>query len=156
MEWMVMPLRRYADFSGRSTRQEFWMFFLFQTLFFFAFLVVAVMVIGVAGIASTADAASAGLTAPITVIALGGFWLLYTLAMIVPNAAVIVRRCHDQGMSGWIGGILFALAFLMNIAGMIFLNIFGLALLVIMALPGNVGPNRYGADPKGDMGDIFA
>ena len=26
MEWMLMPFRRYADFSGRSRRKEFWMF----------------------------------------------------------------------------------------------------------------------------------
>ena len=29
MEWMLMPLRRYADFSGRSRRKEYWMFTLF-------------------------------------------------------------------------------------------------------------------------------
>jgi uncharacterized membrane protein YhaH (DUF805 family) len=28
MEWMLMPLRRYADFSGRSPRKEYWMFVL--------------------------------------------------------------------------------------------------------------------------------
>ena len=26
MEWMLMPFRRYAEFSGRSRRKEFWMF----------------------------------------------------------------------------------------------------------------------------------
>ncbi|NQV94717.1 MAG: DUF805 domain-containing protein, partial [Sphingomonadales bacterium] len=26
MEWMLMPLRRYADFSGRSRHKEYWMF----------------------------------------------------------------------------------------------------------------------------------
>ena len=28
MEWMFMPLKRYADFSGRSRRKEYWMFVL--------------------------------------------------------------------------------------------------------------------------------
>ena len=32
MEWMLMPLRRYADFSGRSRRKEYWMFTLFILL----------------------------------------------------------------------------------------------------------------------------
>ena len=32
MNWMLMPLRRYADFSGRSRRKEYWMFVLFQAL----------------------------------------------------------------------------------------------------------------------------
>ncbi|WP_367947288.1 DUF805 domain-containing protein [Sphingopyxis sp. BSNA05] len=35
---MLLPLRRYADFSGRSRRREFWMFFLFQFLIHIAFL----------------------------------------------------------------------------------------------------------------------
>ena len=26
MEWMLMPLRRYAEFDGRSRRMEYWMF----------------------------------------------------------------------------------------------------------------------------------
>lgn len=29
MHWMILPLRRYAEFSGRSTRREFWLFRLF-------------------------------------------------------------------------------------------------------------------------------
>ena len=29
MEWMLMPLKRYAQFSGRSRRKEYWMFILF-------------------------------------------------------------------------------------------------------------------------------
>lgn len=32
MEWMIMPLKRYAEFSGRSRRKEYWMFVLFQIL----------------------------------------------------------------------------------------------------------------------------
>jgi uncharacterized membrane protein YhaH (DUF805 family) len=26
MEWMILPYKRYADFSGRSRRLEYWMF----------------------------------------------------------------------------------------------------------------------------------
>ena len=29
MEWMLMPLKRYAEFTGRSRRKEYWMWFLF-------------------------------------------------------------------------------------------------------------------------------
>lgn len=32
MEWMLMPYRRYADFSGRSRRKEYWMFILFTAI----------------------------------------------------------------------------------------------------------------------------
>ncbi|HEY0116924.1 MAG TPA: DUF805 domain-containing protein [Allosphingosinicella sp.] len=33
MKWMLMPLRRYADFNGRSRRKEFWLWQLFNVLF---------------------------------------------------------------------------------------------------------------------------
>jgi len=32
MHWMLMPLRRYAEFAGRSRRKEYWMFFLLNGL----------------------------------------------------------------------------------------------------------------------------
>ena len=35
MEWMLMPLKRYADFSGRSRRKEFWLWYLFVMIMYF-------------------------------------------------------------------------------------------------------------------------
>lgn len=32
MEWMLLPLKRYADFNGRSRRKEYWMFMLLQAI----------------------------------------------------------------------------------------------------------------------------
>ncbi|MBW3560813.1 MAG: DUF805 domain-containing protein [Proteobacteria bacterium] len=32
MEYMVMPLKRYADFQGRSRRKDYWLFYLFEVL----------------------------------------------------------------------------------------------------------------------------
>ena len=43
MEWMLMPLKRYAEFSGRSRRKEYWMFVLFQFLIYVAFLVLMML-----------------------------------------------------------------------------------------------------------------
>lgn len=37
MEWMLLPLKRYADFNGRSRRKEYWMFALMQLLVLFVF-----------------------------------------------------------------------------------------------------------------------
>ena len=34
MKWFIKCLRQYADFNGRASRQEFWMFVLFQIIFF--------------------------------------------------------------------------------------------------------------------------
>ena len=32
MQWIVGPLKKYADFNGRASRTEFWVFLLFVTL----------------------------------------------------------------------------------------------------------------------------
>ena len=48
MEWMFMPLKRYAEFSGRSRRMEYWMFFLLQMLIGVVFWVLIAMVGGAA------------------------------------------------------------------------------------------------------------
>jgi uncharacterized membrane protein YhaH (DUF805 family) len=157
MHWMIMPLRRYADFSGRSRRMEFWMFFLFQFLVLIGMLVltVAVLGIGIGGIAamtSGATSEAAGLGLGITVIIVGILWLLFILGMAIPNAAVVVRRFHDMGNPGWIGGVLYMLTFLLNLFGLWFINLPGLVLLVFMCVEGKHGANAYGHDPKGGSG----
>ncbi|MEU6868091.1 DUF805 domain-containing protein [Streptomyces sp. NPDC046876] len=71
-------LKKYADFSGRARRQEFWMFFLLNMA---AAIVVLIIdsVIGASGI----------------------LYGLYFLAVLVPTIALTVRRLHDLGKSGW-------------------------------------------------------
>jgi uncharacterized membrane protein YhaH (DUF805 family) len=157
MHWMIEPLRRYADFTGRSRRTEFWMFFLAQMLLF---LVWIIMFIGVIGIAAAGDVARAGGSSPalgMGMIVLSLLWLLVILATAIPNAAVVVRRFHDIGQSGWIGGILYGLTFLFNIVGLWIINIPGLILIVFMFIEGTRGSNQYGPDPKAEgSADIFA
>ena len=79
--WITLPLRRYAEFTGRSTRKEFWMF---QLLFVAAFLLCTILA-AVAG----GDAAA-------------GLFILCLLGLFVPLLAVQVRRFHDRDMSGWV------------------------------------------------------
>lgn len=140
MEWMLMPLRRYAEFSGRSRRMEFWMFALLVVIVEAACF--ALMLGGGFSLASLSDStATPAMPGPV-------FWLgvgilgLFALAIIVPSIAVTVRRLHDRDMSGWwyLG---------MIVASLIpFVGFFaGIAFLVIMCLPGTSGPNRFGADP---------
>ncbi|MEO0906158.1 MAG: DUF805 domain-containing protein [Pseudomonadota bacterium] len=120
MEWMTMPLRRYADFSGRSRRKEFWMFYLGVII---AAVIIAIVenILGIAG--SVGD-----VTGPLT--------LLFLLGIFIPSLAVQVRRWHDQDKSGW-----FVLVGLIPLIG-------GLINLVFMMLEGTKGPNRFGPDPK--------
>ena len=133
MEWMLMPLRRYADFSGRSRRKEYWMFFLFNLLVATAIWVA----IGIAMLLMyNMDASESAMMALFT--PLVGLYMLYVLAVIVPGLAVTVRRFHDQDHSGW-----------MILLGLI-PGIGGIILLVFMCLEGTNGPNRYGPDPVDD------
>jgi uncharacterized membrane protein YhaH (DUF805 family) len=125
MEWMLLPLKRYADFSGRSRRKEYWMFTLGVALLYGS---LAIMMLG--GLDE-----SSGDFSPVS-----GFflilWIVAGLAIIVPAVAVQVRRFHDQDKSGW-----FVLLNLIPYIG-------GLVVLVMMCLEGTKGPNRFGADPK--------
>ena len=150
MNWMLMPLRRYAEFSGRSRRMEYWMFALLNIVIAFG-----VMILILAGGFSMGQL-GAGKVAPAAFgplvwlgLAMLGLWWL---AIIVPSIAVTVRRLHDRDMSGW-----WYLGFF--IAGFIPLINFvsGIAFLVLMLLPGTAGPNRFGPDPKDPANaDVFA
>ena len=69
----LSPLKRYAEFTGRASRREYWGFTLAQ------FLLLLLLLIMSAGI----------------------LFLLAALALIIPGLAVGVRRLHDQDKSGW-------------------------------------------------------
>jgi uncharacterized membrane protein YhaH (DUF805 family) len=118
--WMQQPLKKYADFSGRARRMEFWMFVVLNV----AVSVVASILDGILGMSGMI----AGAYGPLTLVA--------GLALLVPGIAVAVRRLHDQDKSGW-----WLLIALVPIIG-------ALALLVFYFLEGTKGDNQYGPDPK--------
>lgn len=138
MEWMLMPLRRYADFSGRSRRKEYWMFALFN--------VIAMIGIGIIGAVlggfTPSDSGEMSFGSGLMLGLIG----IYSLAILVPALAVQVRRFHDQNKSGWF----VLLGFIPYIGGLI--------VLVFMCLDGNKGENRFGPDPKmgNNVGDVFS
>lgn len=134
MEWVLLPLKRYADFSGRSRRREYWSFTLGVTIVA-VLLVIASVVLGGGLAAIGADGGVLG--GP-----LGILLLLFGLALFVPSIAVQVRRFHDQDKSGW-----FVLLNLIPYIG-------GLVVLVFMLLEGTRGPNRFGEDPKASGGPV--
>ena len=128
MHWMLMPLRRYADFSGRSRRREYWMFVLLNVLIG--------MFVGLTFLVGYyADMSQTEMDIYLMpVVYLAG---LYSLAALVPGIAVTVRRLHDTDRPGWT--ILWALVPLIG----------ALLLLAYYIEEGDAGPNRFGPDPKG-------
>jgi|TARA_B100002003_G_scaffold238493_1_gene256782 uncharacterized membrane protein YhaH (DUF805 family) len=91
MKWYLKVVRdNYANFNGRASRQEYWMFILFNMIFS----IIAMVADNVLG-------------------SYGWIYLLYILAIIIPSLAAFVRRMHDIGKSGgW-----FFIAFIPIIGG---------------------------------------
>lgn len=138
--WGTLPFRRYADFAGRSRRQEFWMFVLFQYVVAFAWgaLVGIIMLL-----LTLADASEDTMMTIFYILIVP--YALYSLWAMIPGLAVAVRRLHDLDRSGW--ALLFGLIPLVG----------GIILIVFYATEGTRGPNRFGPDPlAGDAALAFA
>jgi uncharacterized membrane protein YhaH (DUF805 family) len=166
MEWMLMPLKRYAEFSGRSRRKEYWMFVLGMFLLYVV-LFALLMVLGGSALLSAGSNPAGMASAVMSMGALGLVFLVVWLALLIPTIAVTIRRLHDTDRSGWWLGALFGLAIVMEIAARISGSLYlifalayfalAVALLVFYCLEGTKGPNRYGDDPKGaGAAEVFA
>lgn len=77
MNWYLDALKKYAVFTGRSTRQAFWMFTLINLL-----ISIGLGVIG--GL----------INVPI-------ISTIYSLAVLLPAIGIGIRRLHDINKSGW-------------------------------------------------------
>lgn len=133
MKWFIKAFRQYADFSGRASRQEFWMFVLFNLLFAMAWAFVAGLLTGLLGDSFNQESRLMFMYKLIAI---------YYAVTAVPAMAVGVRRLHDTGRHGW-----WMLVSLIPFAG-------GVWLIVLMCLNGSAGDNRYGSRPDGTMGNV--
>jgi len=86
MDWFLIALTKYADFSGRARRKEYWMFIL-------CYLIMGGMIAVLLGLASALLRLDDTLT--ITGVT------LFNLAMLMPLISVSIRRMHDIGRKGW-------------------------------------------------------
>ena len=112
--------KKYACFSGRARRQEYWLFVLFNFIASTILKFIAGALISMTGLAVLAIIP-----------------LLYSLAVLIPGFAVLFRRLHDTGRSGWwwlIG----------------FIPLIGIIVLIVFCcLDSQPGDNQYGPNPKG-------
>lgn len=133
MKWFIKAFRQYADFSGRASRQEFWMFVLFNLLFAMAWVFVAGLLTGLLDSSFNHES---------RLLFMYKLMAIYYAVTAVPAMAVGVRRLHDTGRSGW-----WMLVSLIPFVG-------GIWLIVLMCLDGSAGDNRYGSRPDGTMGNV--
>jgi len=118
----------YSNFNGRARRKEFWAFWLFYTLGIVAFFGFGILVdLAINGFGTSLGRTSIGFL-PIFV---------FVLALTLPWIALVVRRVHDAGLSGW-----FVLLCFIPLIG-------GIALLVFGLMPSQTGENPWGSVPAG-------
>ena len=119
MNWYLHVLKNYATFSGRARRKEYWMFFLISALISIVLTLLDIL-LGTYSVEYEA----------------GLFSGLYSLLILLPSIAVVVRRLHDTDRSGW-----WILISLIPLVGVI-------VLFVFMCLDSQPGTNRFGVNPK--------
>ena len=119
MNWFTTALKKYAVFSGRSRRREYWYFVLFYLIIY--------VVLAVADAATGSFDSKSGI---------GLFTGIFSLAMLIPSLSVTVRRLHDTDRTGW-----WILITLIPLIGAI-------VLLVFLLQDSNEEANRFGPNPK--------
>ena len=119
MNWYLHVLKNYATFSGRARRKEYWMFFLISALISIVLTLLDIL-LGTYSVEYEA----------------GLFSGLYSLLILIPSIAVVVRRLHDTDRSGW-----WILISLIPLIGVI-------VLFVFICLDSQPGTNRFGANPN--------
>ena len=118
IDWATRPLKKYADFSGRAPRAEYWWFYLLVIVIYFVGMILDSM------IGSNFGGSGYGM-----------FTALAAVALLIPSLAAGARRLHDTDRSGW--WLLIALIPLIG----------AIILLVFLVTQGTQGPNSYGEDP---------
>lgn len=140
MNWIVMPLRKTLDFSGRSTRMEYWLFNL-------AWFVVLIVIV-----ALDSGTSKTGI--------LPGMYFLLTA---LPYLSLTIRRLHDAGRSGWWSILcfiwvifaIFGLERLIPFAFAGYFMVFAYALLESEPRTNEYGPNPKGKNKEAINGNIF-
>ena len=77
MEYFFDGFRKYAEFAGRTTRKEYWMFMLFYTVIYMVLLIID------------------------RTMGVFFFTAIFSVISLVPSISITARRLHDTGRSGW-------------------------------------------------------
>lgn len=137
--WKSM-FKKYAQFSGRSRRSEYWYATLANSLvIIILYLLLACAIIPMAISTEKYGEPSFGSVILAGTISLA--ILAYIFIAFIPAMALTVRRLHDTGRSGWF----YLLNFIPYVGSII--------LIVFLAQDSQRGTNGYGHNPKGNNGN---
>lgn len=92
IRYFKLALSRYADFSGRSTRPEFWWFQLAYFALFIAINFITFILV---------DTLPGMLASTVSLIVVAIVFLVLVFGLLLPQLSITVRRLHDTGKSGW-------------------------------------------------------
>ncbi|MDC1457252.1 DUF805 domain-containing protein [Flavobacteriaceae bacterium] len=124
MEWYLKVMRdNYANFKGRARRKEYWMWTLSVTIIF----IFAMILDNLLGLNFELMGQNLGY---------GWIYLIAGIAHLIPGLAVVVRRLHDVGKSGW-----FYFIVLIPIIGILWM-------LILLCSDGKKEDNKWGSNPK--------
>ena len=159
MNWFIKCLRQYSDFKGRARRKEYWMFCLIYTIIFLVLIMLDLMLFILPNV--DYDIESTGF--PI-------LSFLFCVSTMFPSMAVLVRRLHDIGKSGWlyfkfalIYGLLSCLSVFLLLYGEInsndilqfsgygviaILTVAYIGFVILLARDSELGENKWGLNPK--------
>ena len=112
-------LNKYATFSGRARRSEYWWFMVFNWIV----LIAAIFLDNILGI-------------NFGYLPYGPLYVIAVLGLIIPNLTVMVRRLHDIDRSGW------------NFFWSLIPIVGGILLLVWFCTDSDRSTNRFGESPK--------
>ena len=120
MKTWLATFRKYVNFSGRATREEYWIFLIINFLLFIVMIILDVFLFP-----SAAEDNRLGILPTI-----------FFIVIFLPSVAVLVRRLHDIGKSGaWV---------IVNFIPLIG----GIWLLILLLSDSESGDNEYDPNPK--------
>ncbi len=119
MNHFLHALKNYITFTGRATRQQYWMYILFYIVFYFVTVLLDI---------NLGQFDKEKMTGFISTV--------YTYGLLLPTVAILARRLHDIGRSSWWIALI-----LIPVAG-------SLVILFFTLMDSQKGENEYGVSVK--------
>lgn len=117
-------INNFSNLSGRARRSEYW-----YTVLANLVIQISLILLGVIFYLLSPELLSVS-------IFIGIIYVLYSIAIIIPGLAMIARRLHDIGKSGWF----YLITFVPFVGGII--------IIVFLATDSEPGENKWGPKPK--------